>query len=128
MAAFLLEQCRIWSYATHRSLLEPAPSALIGLLQFQTPNHHPLTPMKELYYFSRSYVEFGTFTAEEIADFRKRGILTDHDYVRSAASHDWEAVGHWLSKNGSNGAKPATTKPKAPRKKAASTKASKKAA
>ncbi len=28
--------------------------------------------MKQLYYFSRNYVEFGTFTAEEIAaDFAK---------------------------------------------------------
>lgn len=81
--------------------------------------------MKESYYFSRNYVEFGTFSAKEIADFRKRGILTDHDYIRAEDTHHWETVGHWLSKNGN--AKP-EPKAKAPRKKAAATKASKKAA
>ncbi len=82
--------------------------------------------MKQLYYFSRNYVEFGTFTAEEIADFKKRGILTDHDYVRVAESEMWETIGHWLAK--STDSKPTKTKATGTRKKAASTKASKKAA
>jgi hypothetical protein len=82
--------------------------------------------MKQLYYFSRSYVEFGTFTAEEIADFKKRGILTDHDYVRCAESEMWETIGHWLVKPADG--KPAKTKATGTRKKAAATKTSKKAA
>ena len=82
--------------------------------------------MKQLYYFSRSYVEFGTFTAEEIADFKKRGILTDHDYVRSVETEEWETIGQWLAKSADG--KPAKTKTTGTRKKAASTKASKKAA
>jgi len=88
--------------------------------------------MKETYYFSRNYVEFGAFTAEEIADFKKRGILWESDYVRSLETETWETVSEWATKNGNssgNGAtKPAKTKAPATRKKAATTKASKKAA
>ena len=77
------------------------------------------------YYFSRNFVEFGTFSSEEIADFCKRGILTNHDYVRSVDSENWETVSHWLA----NGSTPKPAKAKATRKKAATaTKSSKKAA
>jgi hypothetical protein len=79
------------------------------------------------YYFSRNYVEFGTFSPEEIADFCKRGILADSDYVRSVESENWETVSQWLA----NGVAPKAAKPKAAgaRKKAATaTKSSKKAA
>lgn len=81
-----------------------------------------------LYYFSRNYVEFGTFTAPEILDFYKRGILKDQDYVRSVETETWETMGQWVTTGIGKEAKPAK-KAAAPRKKAAAaTKASKKAA
>jgi hypothetical protein len=94
----------------------------------QTTNHP--TTMKPLYYFSRNYVEFGPFVAEEVLDFAKRGILLDSDYVRCLENHHWETVAEWVVHHGgAKAAKPAKTKTTAPRKKAAaSTKSSKKAA
>lgn len=50
-----------------------------------------------LFHISRNFVEFGAFTALEVASFRERGILSDHDYVRSAGSHDWLTVAAWLA-------------------------------
>jgi hypothetical protein len=86
--------------------------------------------MKPLYYFSRNFVEFGPFTAEEIANFAKREILVETDYVRNVETHHWHTVAQWLPTHGiGTPAKPAKAKTTAPKKKAAaSTKASKKAA
>lgn len=89
--------------------------------------HTPKNMKQTEYYFSRNFVEFGTFSSEEIADFCKRGILTNHDYVRAVNSDNWETVSHWLA-NGTT-AKPAKTKATGTRKKAVTaTKSSKKAA
>jgi hypothetical protein len=87
--------------------------------------------MKPSYYFSRNYVEFGPFTAEEIADFAKREILIETDYVRNLKSHHWDTVAQWLPAHSAEAPAPAKAakKPAAPKKKAAaSPKAPKKAA
>jgi hypothetical protein len=76
-----------------------------------------------LYYVSRNFVEFGGFTALEIAAFSQRGILTDHDYIRSADGQDWQPVSVWLT------GEPKPAVKTAPRKRTTSTaKAPKKAA
>ncbi|MCE9518690.1 MAG: hypothetical protein K8R87_03880 [Verrucomicrobia bacterium] len=49
------------------------------------------------YIISRNFVEFGAFTAVEIASFRQRSVLVDHDYVRSVNSHDWLPLGTWMA-------------------------------
>ena len=53
--------------------------------------------MTPLYHISRNFVEFGAFSAIEVASFRQRGILADHDYVRSADSPDWQPVALWMT-------------------------------
>ena len=83
-----------------------------------------------LFHISRNFVEFGAFTALEIASFRQRGVLGDRDYVRSAEGHDWLPVRLWTgdAASGLLESKPAA-KPKATasRKRSATTaKASKK--
>ncbi len=80
-----------------------------------------------LYIISRNFVEFGAFTELEIAGFRQRGIVTDHDYVRSAEGHDWLPLDRWMTHIEPKPA--AKTKVPAARKRGASSaKASKKAA
>ena len=85
--------------------------------------------MKDAIYLSRSFVEFGPFTASELKDFYKRGILKDSDYVSADASGSWLHVNEWIA-----GTKtpepPATAKPVATKtaaKKAPAKKAAKKA-
>lgn len=79
--------------------------------------------MKHLYHISRNFVEFGAFTAPEITDFKQRGILIDHDYVRAESNPDWMPLTHWIKENSPvvTKEKPvAKTKSPAPRKRAAS--------
>jgi hypothetical protein len=87
------------------------------------------TDTTPLFHISRNFVEFGAFTALEIVNFRQRGILRDHDYIRSTESQDWLPLAQWLSKVASGLAEPRTTAKATPRKRSApTTKASKKAA
>jgi hypothetical protein len=44
---------------------------------------------------SRNFVEFGPFKSEEIADFKKRGIIMDTDYLLVASTHSWLPAGEW---------------------------------
>lgn len=53
--------------------------------------------MKDLVYLSRSFVEFGPFTKNEILDFQKRGLLTDTDYLRDQGSDTWLHYQEWLT-------------------------------
>lgn len=79
--------------------------------------------MKHLYYISRNFVEFGAFTALEIADFKTRGILNEHDYVRASKDHHWIALALWIKENApvAPTEKPAAkSKSPAPRKRATS--------
>jgi hypothetical protein len=74
-----------------------------------------------LFHISRNFVEFGAFTAVEVASFRERGILGDRDYVRAAESPDWLPVGNWLAEAAAELVKPkpaAKTKTAAARKRA----------
>lgn len=48
-------------------------------------------------YISRNYVEFGPFSATEVAGFHSRGIVGSHDYVRSTSHEQWVPVPVWLS-------------------------------
>ena len=51
--------------------------------------------MSEMIYVSRNYTEFGTFKPEEIADFKKRGIIIDSDYLRIENTDGWILAGDW---------------------------------
>lgn len=53
--------------------------------------------MTPLFHISRNFVEFGAFSALEVVNFRQRGILADHDYVRAADGADWQPVGRWIA-------------------------------
>jgi hypothetical protein len=108
--------------ATPERAADPA-----GASFFIDQQHTPSVMKQPQYYFSRNYVEFGAFSPEEIADFCKRGILAESDYVRSLDSENWETVSQWLA----NGVTPKAAKPKtagARKKAATATKSSKKAA
>lgn len=50
-------------------------------------------------YLSRSFVEFGPFTSDEILSFEKRGILQDTDYVRPESGEDWVHIYDWVAEN-----------------------------
>jgi hypothetical protein len=82
--------------------------------------------MKSLVTLSRSFVEFGHFTNEEILDFNKRGLLQDTDYLRDEGGDAWLHYAEWV-----NASKPApklkVVKAAAP-KAAPATKKAKKAA
>ena len=52
--------------------------------------------MKHLYYISRNFVEFGPFSPVEVADFKQRGILVDHDYVRAENNSHWKPIASWI--------------------------------
>lgn len=87
------------------------------------------TDSTPLFTISRNFVEFGAFTALEIVSFRQRGILRDHDYIRSTEGQDWLPLALWLSKVASGLAETKPADKAAPRKRSApTTKASKKAA
>jgi hypothetical protein len=62
--------------------------------------------MKETIYLSRSFVEFGPFSAAEMQDFYKRGILQDSDYV-SVPAGSWTHVNDWAATLGNSKAAPA---------------------
>ena len=72
--------------------------------------------MNDKIYLSRSFVEFGPFSATEIKDFYKRGLLQDTDYL-SGAANSWIHVNEWAASLTTASA-PAAAKP-APAKKAA---------
>ena len=80
-----------------------------------------------LFHISRNFVEFGTFTSAEIASFKQRGILRDHDYVRADKETQWTSLGVWLADNFPAIGESPKKKPAA-KKRPAATKSSKKAA
>jgi hypothetical protein len=63
-------------------------------------------------YLSRNFVEFGPFTAVEVAAFSTRGILFESDYIREGGE------GAWVPCMAYQSATAAPAKP-APKKKAA---------
>lgn len=69
--------------------------------------------MKELYYISRNFTEFGGFSSLEVLDFNSRGILRSSDFIRLHDTDEWLHLKEWLTKNEAP-AKPAPpAKPKA---------------
>ena len=52
--------------------------------------------MKDAFYLSRSFVDFGPFKKSEIDDFVKRGIVVPSDYIRLELTTDWMSVQDWL--------------------------------
>lgn len=69
---------------------------------FKVPvTSNPFTPLKKqstpLYQISRSYVEFGPFTAQEITGFHQRGVSRDSDYIRTLDHPDWMPLGYWMA-------------------------------
>lgn len=82
--------------------------------------------MTNMHYISRSFVEFGPFSAEELSSFFVRGILKDTDYVRAESCEDWIHVNDWVASL--TPATPAEPAPAAPAKKAPAKKAAVKAA
>jgi hypothetical protein len=69
--------------------------------------------MKELYYISRNFTEFGGFTAQEILDFNGRGLLRSSDYVRLHDTDDWVHLNDWVAPNAATPPPAVTAKPKA---------------
>lgn len=55
--------------------------------------------MKDSFFLSRSFVEFGPFPTAELLSFSARGLLQDSDYVRGATSEDWVHVNDWVGSN-----------------------------
>ena len=54
--------------------------------------------MKDAYYLSRAYVEFGPFPAIEILGFYDRGLLKSSDYISGAGVHgSWIPVSDWVT-------------------------------
>lgn len=53
--------------------------------------------MNELFFLSRSFVEFGPFPAAELVSFHERGLLKDTDYVRAEASEEWVHIYEWAA-------------------------------
>lgn len=78
----------------------------------KTPNKKTLKINTQNHYIiSRNFVEFGAFTATEIATFRERSVLVDQDYVRPLSSHDWLPLGTWMAESA-----PTLTESKTPAK------------
>ncbi len=76
--------------------------------------------MKELYYISRNFTEFGGFSSLEILDFNSRGILRSSDFIRLHDTDEWLHLKEWVTKNVAPSKPAAPAKPKAaPVKKAA---------
>lgn len=69
--------------------------------------------MKELYYISRNFTEFGGFSAQEVLDFNSRGILRSSDFIRLHDTDEWLHLKEWLAKNAAPSKVPAPAKPKA---------------
>jgi hypothetical protein len=57
----------------------------------------PSNPMNNLYFISRNFVEIGPFYGQEIADFKKRGVFKDGDYMRSESAQNWETIAQWIA-------------------------------
>ena len=86
------------------------------------------TPDSPLFYISRNYVEFGTFTAAEIAAFQQRGIVREDDYVRADNTPDWIPIGNWIAELPETSRPAKAVKKPATRKRSTATKTAKKAA
>lgn len=78
--------------------------------------------MKELYYISRNFTEFGGFSAAEVLDFKRRGMLRSTDYVRLHNTDEWSHLKEWLDKNELPAMSPTPSKPKTPAAKKATSK------
>jgi len=78
--------------------------------------------MKELYYISRNFTEFGGFSSAEVLDFKSRGMLRSTDYVRLHNTDEWTHLKEWLNKNELSEASPVPSKPKARAQKKATSK------
>lgn len=70
--------------------------------------------MKELYYISRNFTEFGGFSSSEVSDFNSRGILRSSDYIRLHNTDDWLHLKEWLAKHEAPSKPAVPAKPKAP--------------
>lgn len=75
--------------------------------------------MKDTYYISRSFVDFGPFKKSEVEDFVKRGILVPEDYIRLELTTDWMSIADWMTQPVPAPAPKAKTKTAAKKKKAA---------
>lgn len=64
--------------------------------------------MKELYYISRNFTEFGGFSSQEILDFNGRGLLRTSDYIRLHDTDEWVHLKDWVA---SHEVAPKTPKP-----------------
>lgn len=54
--------------------------------------------MKDAYYLSRAYVEFGPFPSVELLGFHDRGLLKPSDYISGAGVHgSWISVSDWVT-------------------------------
>ena len=53
--------------------------------------------MSQSLYLSRSFVEFGPFSAEEMKDFFNRGLLKSSDYISADATATWLHVEEWAA-------------------------------
>lgn len=54
--------------------------------------------MKDAYYLSRAYVEFGPFPSAELVGFNDRGLLKPTDYIfGSGTENQWMPVAEWIS-------------------------------
>ncbi|CAN5912455.1 hypothetical protein BH11VER1_BH11VER1_18540 [soil metagenome] len=69
--------------------------------------------MKELYYISRNFTEFGGFSSLEVLNFNSRGILRASDFIRLHDTDDWLHLKEWLTKHEVPSKLPAPAKPKA---------------
>ena len=54
--------------------------------------------MKDSYYLSRAYVEFGPFPEAEMLGFSDRGLLRETDYILGDSSKvGWLHVSEWVA-------------------------------
>lgn len=54
--------------------------------------------MKDAYYLSRAYVEFGPFPSVELLGFHDRGLLKSYDYISGAGIHGaWIPATDWVT-------------------------------
>lgn len=73
-------------------------------------------------YLSRSFVEFGPFSVDEMKNFYSRGLLQEIDHIRPHGGDQWFHVMDWINSQPateSAPAKPATKKAAPTAKKAA---------
>jgi hypothetical protein len=53
--------------------------------------------MQNLVYLSRSFVEFGPFSTEEMTAFYSRGLLQEIDHIRPEGGDSWLPVVEWIN-------------------------------